>query len=50
MNAKVLVCDFSVICNGTRDCTKCRWLKHLKIVDLSTLPANEDDKGGCACE
>jgi len=46
-----LVCPYSVICNGTRDCLKCPHLRELKVVDLNEGGETgvQDTEEGCSC-
>jgi hypothetical protein len=44
-----LVCNYSVICNGEKDCLKCPHLRELKIVDLNENDVKVDVEVGCSC-
>jgi hypothetical protein len=45
-----LVCKYSVICNGEKDCLKCPYLRELKVVDLTEEKCECDDvRGVCDC-
>lgn len=40
----VLVCRFSPTCSGDKPCEKCPFFTELKIVDLTLLEDNDEDK------